>query len=247
MVIALGEFDGVHRRHAELVDEAMEEARDRVTSLMVVVIDATGHPQRPGQLMNVRRRCQLLILAGASTATVIPAASSRHAGDQLTALLTRLQPSVVLLDPEARDIVDASITERPEVRAPTDRPGPSRDPAVATITTAGVIRALTDGDITTVTGMLGRPPELEGVLRGPATRGVLTLAVGGRDIVPPAIGTYAARVRLDGAWEAAVVSVVAGADDARRLDVRLARAVHPPHEPVIVGLVARLGPDDDPA
>ena len=106
-MVVLGEFDGVHRGHSILLHEAMDEALDRATSLAAVVIDAVGHPRRPRRLMDVRRRCELLVLAGTSTATVIPVVRARAAHDVLGTLLARLQPSLVLLEPESHDIVDA--------------------------------------------------------------------------------------------------------------------------------------------
>jgi hypothetical protein len=134
--------------------------------------------------------------------------------------------------------VDPSVLERDDVRALGNTRRVAND-----VTTADVIRALTDGDVAAARVMLGRPPELEGVLRATDPRGQLTLVVSAADIVVPAVGAYAARVRLAGAWEAAAVSVVASGAG-RRLDVRLARLADPPREPVVVGLVAPLGGTD---
>jgi riboflavin kinase/FMN adenylyltransferase len=75
-VVSIGVFDGVHRGHRAILDRAVEAARSRGVSSVVVTFDP--HPAKvvgrpvPLQLGNLHRRAQLLGDVGIDRMLVLP-------------------------------------------------------------------------------------------------------------------------------------------------------------------------------
>ena len=75
-VVSIGVFDGVHRGHRSILDRAVQEARDRDATSVVVTFDP--HPAKvvgrpvPATLSSLRRRAQLLGEVGIERMFVLP-------------------------------------------------------------------------------------------------------------------------------------------------------------------------------
>jgi FAD synthase len=186
--VVVGEFDGMHRTHAGLIAHARTLASDgagdagEVVALVVDAGDATAH------LMNVRRRCELLVLAGVASATVVRASAQLDAHEEVAAALERLRPGVLLEEPGWGS----------SAVSPAD------------ITTAAIIRHVRRGDVAHAAALLGRPFELEGVFE-PSSRDVdgarARFVVIDAQAVVPRSGAYAAHLRTGRRWVGAVVHV----------------------------------------
>jgi riboflavin kinase / FMN adenylyltransferase len=146
--VAVGSFDGVHRRHRELIAGAEPP----------VAVFTIG--PRPGEelLCSLERRLELLADAGAA--------------------------SVAVQTPEARvpETAGAVVVRDPDEAEPSTR--------------AAIRRALAAGDVGEAAGLLGRPPEVEGVVVGGDARGrtlgypTANLEVE-ETLVVPGLGIYA--------------------------------------------------------
>lgn len=76
-VVTLGNFDGVHRGHREVLDTVVRQARDRGARAVAVTFDphpvAVLHPERsPQQVTAMEHRLELLAATGLDAVLVIP-------------------------------------------------------------------------------------------------------------------------------------------------------------------------------
>lgn len=213
--VAIGNFDGVHRGHQELIHQATELAGDGD----VVALTFDPHPARffapalaPPMLVTLERRLELLAQAGATVTVVEP----------FTAALAALEPEsfvaeVLKQDLQARHVVvgyDFSFGRaRRGTTALLSALGEQHGLSVTVVPPVSVdglvcsstkIREfLLEGRVEGAKLLLGRPCEITGrVVRG-ASRGrglgIPTANVEPEAELVPRAGIYAARVRrIDG-------------------------------------------------
>ena len=207
----LGEFDGVHRDHAALVADALKLSRPLRAAVVAIVADGgEGVPR----IMNVNRRCELLLSCGVSSAFVVPLPRPVDVQDAVGAALERMRPIAVFIDRESwpsqpRD----ALTEYLHWIGAIVRDGATApDPALGPINTASIIDLVRSGDIRTAGEMLGRPHELAGEIAArdfdpPPTGFQTEQVVPAPDIVLPGSGVYAARTLIGRRWVGAAVNV----------------------------------------
>ena len=168
--VAIGTFDGVHRGHQGVVRTAID------TGLAPTVLTFDPHPRvalgnRVDLISTLERRLELLAAAGVETT-----------------LLVGFTPEVLRLPPETfaetylRGIGAEVVIAGEDFRFGYRRSGDLallerlgfqvlQAPEVAEVSSSAVRRALRDGDIATAARMLGRPPELDGLVVGGDARG----------------------------------------------------------------------------
>jgi riboflavin kinase/FMN adenylyltransferase len=214
LAVAIGNFDGVHRGHRALLDEARARAaRQGGTS---AVLTFTPHPARlfapakaPPLIMSLGRRLELCAEAGIETAIVesfTPAFAAIEAGDFVRRVLAQ--------DLAAREVVVGYDFSFGRGRAGNVTQlgalGAELGIGVAVIPPVTVdglpcsstrIRELgAAGDVRRAAALLGRPLELEGrVVRGAArgqALGFPTANLAPEGELVPKIGIYAARTRI---------------------------------------------------
>ena len=207
----LSEFDGVHCGHSALVDAALQHATSLGAALVAVVADrGEGVPR----IMQVNRRCELLLSCGVSSAFVAPLPHPADVQHALGPALERLRPVAVFLDAaswpsQPRD----ELFEYLHGIGSVVRDGTTTsDPGFLPIDTATIIDGLRDGDIRAAEVMLGRPYELSGAIAArvpvrPSTRFQTEQVATASDIVLPKNGTYIARALIGRRWVAAAVNV----------------------------------------
>jgi len=214
--VAVGNFDGVHRGHAHL----LQRLKARADSAGVPAIALTFDPPpatflrpetAPSPLTWIERRVSLLIKSGTSDVGVF------QTGLWLLGLNAREFFDRVLLD----QLGAKGIVEGPTFGFGRDRGGdarllggwcieaglgfevvaPSQD--VGTIVSSSRIRqALYEGEVETAARMLGRPHRIRGLITHGAGRGagigVPTANLDEVDTVIPDDGVYAAHAFIDG-------------------------------------------------
>lgn len=228
--VAIGNFDGVHRGHREVIDSAAQAARRLGTRLGVVTFEP--HPRevvRPGErvprLTLFHRKAELLRDLGVEELFVVP-----------------FDPALMRVT--AEDFVAGTLVERLNVRAVAAgtnfRFGHGRRGDVATLQAAGVrygfafvavppvqddgpisssrIRTLlADGDVSRAAALLGYAYAVDGIVRPGDHRG-RTIGFPTANVHPidprvllPAIGVYAVRVALGrrpaAVWRPAVANL----------------------------------------
>lgn len=193
--VAIGTFDGVHRGHQGVVRTAID------TGLAPTVLTFDPHPRvalgnRVDLISTLERRLELLAAAGVETT-----------------LLVGFTPEVLRLSPETfaetylRGIGAEVVIAGEDFRFGYRRSGDLallerlgfqvlQAPEVAEVSSSAVRRALRDGDIAAAVRMLGRPPELDGlVVGGDARGGLLGFPTANLqpipDLVVPRHGIYA--------------------------------------------------------
>jgi riboflavin kinase/FMN adenylyltransferase len=218
LALAIGNFDGVHRGHQELVRVARERAA--ATGATAGVLTFTPHPARifapalaPPLIVSLERRLELLGQAGADVAIVeefTPALAAVEAEDFVRDILVRRLG--------AREVVvgwDFSFG-----RGRRGHPALLRDVGAALglgvtvvppVTVDGLVCSSTkvrefvlEGRVEGAGLLLGRPAELQGgVVRGAGRGrglGIPTANVTPEAELVPKVGIYAARAHLlDGA------------------------------------------------
>jgi len=197
--VAIGNFDGVHRGHRTVIDAAAR------TGLAVTVVTFHPHPRvvlgnRVDLLSTLERRLELLAEAGVA--------------DCLVVVFT---PEVMRLEPEQfaesylRAIGAEAVVAGDDFRFGRQRRGDLallerlgfsavRAPQIEGISSSKIRRALGEGDLVTAAQMLGRPPELDGiVVAGDQRGGTLGYPTANLrvepDLLVPRYGIYAGFTR----------------------------------------------------
>jgi riboflavin kinase/FMN adenylyltransferase len=193
--VAIGTFDGVHLGHRRVLDEV------RAAEGEATVVTFDPHPRvafgnRVELLSTLERRLELLEHAGVEETLVV----------RFDLELARLEPEEfvdLVLRPIGADVI--SVGEG--FRFGRGRSGDAEllaslgfdvrvVPLLAGVSSTEIRRLLGEGDVAAAAGLLGRPPEVEGiVVAGDARGGTLgfptaNLAVPS-DLLVPAYGIYA--------------------------------------------------------
>ena len=218
-VVTIGNFDGVHRGHAELIDRAVARARALASPCVALTFDP--HPAavlRPGgappALQSVASRAATLRQLGVDEVVVLPfdAALAARSPAEFVAevIVARLAAREVVVGDNFRfgrsaagDVALLRELCQPHGIAVDAVPlvGVS-DPGGAPVSSTGLRALLAAGDVAAVTAGLGRPFELVGpVTRGEGrgrTIGVPTANVAvAAGLALPADGVYACRARVE--------------------------------------------------
>lgn len=224
--VTVGNFDGVHLGHRELVARTVSEARGAGGTAVVLTFDP--HPARlltparaPRELTTLPQKEELLAGLGIDRLAVVP--------------FTR-ELAALPADAFVRDVLVGALGARIVVVGEPFRFGHRKQGDVARLAALGgelgfavralapvlqggepvsssrVREALRVGDVGTARALLGRPHFVDGrVVRGDGrgrTLGVPTANLEPENEVVPARGVYAGRCRLaDGAERLAVVNV----------------------------------------
>ena len=224
--VAIGNFDGVHRGHARLIEGMIGAARAQGLEACVLTFDP--HPARllapdrvPPLLIAESRRIELLLALGADRVIVQPfdlslASLSPH--EFAESLLRQAVGARVVCvgydfsfgqkragTTETLSELGSTLGFR-TITTPVVR---VRGVVCSSTTIRGLVQA---GHVEDATALLGRPPELEGiVIRGAArgrTIGFPTANLEPHTQVLPAPGVYAARAELpDGTRVRAAVNI----------------------------------------
>ena len=224
--LAVGSFDGVHRGHQLVIEQAMQMASER--GLTSTVVTFHPHPMAvlrpelaPHELSSLARRTDLVSELGPDEMVVL---RFTHAFSQLDA------------ERFASEVLHAGLGARQVTVGENFRYGNRAHGNLETLRDAGArlgfgvtavpllelhggpasssrIRSLIgEGDVETASELLGRPPWVEGtVVRGDGRgRGLgfptANLEPLGRSALPGR-GVYAGRVHVQGAWHVAATSV----------------------------------------
>jgi riboflavin kinase/FMN adenylyltransferase len=207
-VVAIGNFDGVHRGHRALLARAKKEAQLRGLPLVVLTFDP--HPAAalgrtpPPRLMTLTRRTELLKEAGVDCVETL-VFTAEFAGLSPEAfieqiLVTRLRASVLFVGSNFRfghkRAGDLETLRRDGRFALGD--AALLEDAEGAVSSSRVREAIAAGELATVAELLGRPHALEGgVVHGDAkgrTIGFPTANLGDFQEMLPAHGVYATHV-----------------------------------------------------
>jgi riboflavin kinase/FMN adenylyltransferase len=204
-VVVLGEFDGFHLGHRQLVDEAARLAARLGRPLVGVVLD---DPRAGKVITSVEERCWALLACGVTHAIAMTFASpdnpaaGAHAVDQI---VERLDPQVVVTACLPGSL---AIARYPALRDECLRRGIDvveiprwPDPDGGLITGARVREALTTGDLVRANDWLGRTFTLAGtVVHGSGLGRTIGFPTANLDLpanrLVPMNGVYAAIVDL---------------------------------------------------
>jgi riboflavin kinase/FMN adenylyltransferase len=207
--VAIGTFDGVHLGHRRVIEAAA------ATGLPVRVLTFDPHPRVVlgnfvEALATLERRLELLAAAGVTETTVV----------EFTLEVARLEPEEFAAQHlRAGDVVVAGADFRFGNRRRGDlellrRLGYAAEPVplLEGVSSSAIRRHLHAGEVREAARMLGRPPELDGVVVGGDQRGgtlgypTANLAVDPALLVP-AYGIYAGAATVDGHEHRAAVSI----------------------------------------
>lgn len=229
IVLTIGNFDGVHRGHAALLDVARETAAR--LGARVTVMTFHGHPltvlapeRAPAQLTTLPEKLALLEKLGATHCIVLradPALFARQADDFLASLVAHCRPRALVEGPDfkfgrGRTGTIATLTAHaaewgyevhvvPTVHCP-------ELPTHPIINSTSIRQALRDGRVEQANTMLGRPYRVVGTAghghgRGHAL-GFPTANLAGIAHLLPQEAVYGAVAQLeDGALYLAAVNV----------------------------------------
>ena len=214
VVVALGNFDGVHLGHQEVLKRAVEEGRRRGMR----VIAATFHPHPravlgagdpPKLITPVELRCEMLLSYGADAVWVIPfdVALSRKTPEQFVkdVLIGEGGAGVVVVGENFRFGHKAVGKFRDLLRIMREAGGTAVGVQVHGMDggiSSTCIRALiSGGEVTEAAGLLGRPYVLRGEVvvgdkRGRSIGFPTANVLPDTDAVIPASGVYAGFVRF---------------------------------------------------
>jgi riboflavin kinase / FMN adenylyltransferase len=233
-VIAIGNFDGVHRGHQAVIGEAVRRAR--AAGAPGAVLTFEPHPRRffrpdtpPFLLTRLRTKARVVAGLGVDilfTLRFNAAMASQTAEAFIDDVLVRgLRASHVVVgydfvfgrsrlgNPELlRDRLAAAgigTSIMPPVAAHQAEPDSDTEGLIYSST--GVRDALRAGDPAAAARLLGRPFEIEGHVRRGDARGRLlgfpTANLWLGDYLRPALGVYAVQVRIDGASDRTIHGV----------------------------------------
>ena len=214
VVVALGNFDGVHLGHQEVLRRAVEEGRRR--GMKVVAATFHPHPRAvlgagdpPKLLTPLALRCEMLLAYGADEVWVIPfdAALSKKTPEQFVrdVLIREGRAGVVVVGENFRFGHKAAGEFRDLLRIMREVGGTAvgvRVHAVDGGISSTCIRALiSGGEVTEAAGLLGRPYVLRGEVvvgdkRGRSIGFPTANVMPDTDAVIPARGVYAGFVRF---------------------------------------------------
>ena len=222
-VVAIGNFDGVHRGHQAMIAVLREEAARRDAPAVVLTFDphpiALLAPDRlPPSLSTLPRKAELLRRAGADALVVV----------HTTRDLLNLEAEAFFESVLREKLAARGMVEGPDFRFGRDRGGDvSRLQALCeaagmslrvmepvcvegeTVSSSRIRRAVSAGDLGEAVRLLGHPYELRGtVVRGDRrgrTLGFPTANLAGVATLLPPQGVYAGVAEADGRrWPAAV-------------------------------------------
>jgi len=237
--VAIGNFDGVHKGHAAVIQAAAAAARSRCVSLGVMTFEP--HPRSviapsgpPFRLTDWRGKARALEAMGVDFMAVCPfskefASQTAHQFVE-TCLIDALAASHVAVGEDFRFGKDR-VGDTPflvEAGAAAGF-GVTSVPAMAgndglVFSSTAIRKALGNGDVARAEELLGRPWEIEGVVthgdkRG-RTIGFPTMNVYLGELVRPALGVYTIKVRVEDEdyWHGGVANLgrrptVGGADE----------------------------------
>jgi riboflavin kinase/FMN adenylyltransferase len=241
--VTVGNFDGVHRGHQELVAAARRWA-DRVSGPAVAV---TFDPP-PAALLHPRPDKAVPLTTLADRAALLRQAGADHV------VTLRTDAGLLSLSPEAffEDVMLGLFRARAVVEGYNFRFGRGRTGDTNTlrdlcarsgvafeevpplvvggepVSSSRVRAALVAGDVGFAAELLGRPHRIAGTVGTGARRGrTIGFPTANLDGVPtlvPAVGVYAVRALLDGASHPAAANVGPNptfGDDARKIEVHL--------------------------
>jgi riboflavin kinase/FMN adenylyltransferase len=208
--VVIGTFDGVHRGHRRVIETALETGRP------VRVLTFHPHPRVVlgnfvEALATLERRLELLAELGVAETTVV----------EFTLEVAKLEPEEFA----AQHLADAAVV----VAGADFRFGRKRRgdlallaelgfevlpvPLLEGVSSTEIRRHLHEGDVVEAATMLGRPPELDGLVVGGDQRGgtlgypTANLAIE-PGLIVPAYGIYAGSARLDdGETRRAAISI----------------------------------------
>ncbi len=216
-VVVLGEFDGFHLGHRQLVDAAAHLAARLERPLVGVVLD---DPRAAQVITPVEDRCWALLACGAAHAIAITFASPEHpaaGAHAIDEIVERVDPQVVVT---ACLPGSPSIARYPVLRDECTRRGIEvvevprwPDPDGSLISGARVREALATGDVVRANDWLGRTFTLAGtVVHGSGLGRTIGFPTANLDLpfnlLVPMNGVYAAVVDLpDGEQHRAAVNI----------------------------------------
>lgn len=188
VVLTIGNFDGVHRGHARLIERARAVAERWAAPLTGMTFHphplAVLAPERtPAPLTTLAEKLALLERCGVARCIVVrsePAFLAQQADDFLASLVAHCRPRALIEGPDfnfGRGREGSIETLRRnaarwgyEVHI-VDAFHCSELPAAPTIRSSSIRQALLDGRIAEATAMLGRPYRIVGIVGGGAGRG----------------------------------------------------------------------------
>ncbi|MEE2565948.1 bifunctional riboflavin kinase/FAD synthetase [Hyphobacterium marinum] len=215
-VLALGNFDGVHRGHRALLDEALDRARTSGLATAVAVFEP--HPRRffqpdapPFRLMSDDRRNAIFAEMGFDRLHVLTFDADMAARTPKAFVADILNDRIA-----AREVVVgadfrfgkgragdfAALAELARARGMTAHAAGLVEAGGEKISSSAIRNAVAGGDMNATEAWLGRPFILDGVVeegdRRGRTIGFPTANVALGDFVRPAHGVYAVSVRRPG-------------------------------------------------
>jgi riboflavin kinase/FMN adenylyltransferase len=216
----IGVFDGVHRGHQALITSTVQRAREHGLDALVVTFDPNPlevlRPDHaPTRLTGIDRRVELIRQCGVDAVEVLaftPDLAAMSAHDFVTEILGRLDVREVVIGQgfrfgnralgTAATLREAGLTVDEYSLVGGDLP----------LSSTRVRAAIAEGAVDVAAQMLGRPPEVEGVVVAGQQRGrdlgYPTANVEHHRLAAvPADGVYAGHTHIDGVAHAAAISV----------------------------------------
>lgn len=227
VVVALGNFDGVHFGHQAVLRRAVEEARKRETRVVAATFDP--HPRsvlvpgaRVGLLTTVELRREALLRYGADEARVIrfDLALSKKSPREFVeeVLVGEIGAGVVVVGENFRfghkaagDVEDLASLMRERGGEAHAVPIKSEDGGSA-ISSTRIRELLAAGDVREAGMLLGRPYVIRGLVTKGDQRG-RSIGYPTANVVPdpvqivPARGVYAGHVKVEDQWHPACTNV----------------------------------------